>query len=277
VLLTRAASHVAAAFFDRVESGRISIGTIDAFSAPMTRRIVTGVLWLFALAMAYPFLPGAQSAAFQGVSVLAGLIISIGASSVVGQAASGLILTYAHAFKPGEYVRIGDTEGTLSAIGMFSTRIETGLGELVVLPNNYVLANTTKNYSRAFPGTGFVMDTTVTIGYSTPWRQVHAMLKQAALRLPGIAKDPAPRIAQTELSDFYAAYRLICCAEPRQPHERAALLSALHASIQDVFNENGVQIMSPHYMTDPAQAQVVPKARWYTPPADPPDEPPRRT
>jgi len=28
--------------------------------------------------------------------------------------------------------------------------------------------------------------------------------------------------------------------------------------VVDVFNEHGVQIMSPHYMGDPAQAKVVP-------------------
>jgi small-conductance mechanosensitive channel len=46
--------------------------------------------------------------------------------------------------------------------------------------------------------------------------------------------------------------------------------SALHAAIQDVFNEHGVQIMSPHFLGQPAQAVVVPKADWYKAPARPP-------
>jgi small-conductance mechanosensitive channel len=276
VLLTRGISRIFSAFFDGVESGRITFGPIDAFTAPMTRRLVTALLWVFALAMAYPYLPGSNTEAFKGVSVLVGLMVSLGASGVVGQAASGLILTYSHAFKPGEYVRIGDTEGTMTNIGMFATQIKTGLGELVVLPNSYVLANTTKNYSRAVPGTGYVMDTTVTIGYGTPWRQVHAMLVEAARRTPGVASKPPPRVAQTELSDFYVAYRLICYALPQEARERAVLMSELHARIQDVFNEYGVQIMSPHYLADPPQAQVVPKDQWYASPAErPADETPR--
>ncbi len=270
VLLTRAASRLVHAFFERIENGHLTLGFIDPFTAPTTRRLVSAGLWVFALAMAFPYLPGSDTEAFKGVSVLVGLMISLGASSVVGQAASGLILTYSQAFKPGEFVRIGDTEGTLMQVGLFSTRVATGLGELVVLPNSFVLANTTKNYSRAFPGTGFVMDTTVTIGYSTPWRQVHAMLIEAARRTSGVATTPQPRVAQIGLSDFYPEYRLICYAEPQQPRERAALLSELHAHIQDVFNEHGVQIMSPHYMADPPQPQVVPKERWYAPPAERP-------
>lgn len=272
VLLTRAVVRIAAAFFDGIEAGRISLGMIDSFTAPMTRRLVTAFLWVFALALAYPYLPGSDTDAFKGLSVLVGLMISLGASSVIGQAASGLILTYSHAFKPGEYVRIGNTEGTMKAIGMFTTHIETGLGELVVLPNSFVLSNTTTNYSRAVTGTpegiGFVVDTTVTIGYATPWRQVHAMLRQAALRTTGVAADPPPRVAQTELSDFYVAYRLICYSTQESPRKRALLMSELHAHIQDVFNEHGVQIMSPHYVADPPQAQVVPKDKWFEPPAE---------
>jgi small-conductance mechanosensitive channel len=265
VMLTRAVARIGAAFFDRIESGSISVGVVDRFTAPMTRRLVTTGLWLFALAMAYPYLPGAETDAFKGLSVLLGLMVSIGASSVVGQAASGLILTYSHSLKPGEYLRIGDSEGTLQNIGMFSTRILTGLGELVVLPNSLVLATTTTNYSRAHPGTGFVMDTEVTIGYSTPWRQVQAMLIEAARRTEGVAATPPPRVAQTSLSDFYITYRLICWALPQQPRVRAALLSELHAAIVDVFNENGVQIMSPHYMADPPAPQVVPQDQWAPP------------
>jgi small-conductance mechanosensitive channel len=116
------------------------------------------------------------------------------------------------------------------------------------------------------------MDTAVTIGYATPWRQVHAMLMEAARRTPGISPEPAPMVAQTALSDFYVEYRLVCHATPEQPRKRAALLSDLHARIQDVFNEYGVQIMSPHYRADPAEAQVVPKAKWYAAPATPPTE-----
>jgi len=112
-----------------------------------------------------------------------------------------------------------------------------------------------------------VVDTTVTIGYDTPWRQVHAMLIEAALRTPGVLADPAPRVFQTALSDFYPEYRLVCQAIPSEPRPRAVVLSVLHANIQDVFNEHGVQIMSPHYRGDPAQPKLVPKAQWFAAPA----------
>ena len=221
--------------------------------------------------MAYPYLPGSGSEAFKGLSVLVGVMISIGASGIVGQAAGGLMITYTHTLRLGEYVRIGDTEGTVTDLGIFATRVRTGMGEEVTLPNAYVVANTIKNYSRVVTGGhGFVLDTQVTIGYATPWRQVHAMLLQAAQRTAGLLAEPKPFVVQTALSDFYVEYRLVCYAGPEAPQQRALALDALHANIQDVFNEYGVQIMSPHYMMDPAQPQVVPKEKWYAPPAQPP-------
>jgi len=234
------------------------------------------VIWLFCLAMAYPYLPGSDTEAFKGLSVLVGLMLSMGASSLVGQAASGLILTYGRAFRKGDFVRIADNEGTVTEMGIFTTRIRTGLGEELTVSNASILSSTTRNYSRSTKGSGFILDTTVSIGYDTPWRQVHAMLLEASRRTQGIRQDPAPMIFQTQLADWYPVYRLVCQAIPEGPAPRAILLSNLHANIQDVFNEHGVAIMSPHYMADSTHPKTVAPADWFAPPAErPPSDPPK--
>ena len=270
-LITRFLAGIVDRFFERAIRDEVRLSWLDHDVVAPTRRLVKAALWLFALAMAYPYLPGAQTEAFKGLSVLLGLMLSIGASNLVGHAGSGLILTYARVFRRGEYVRIAEHEGTITELGMFVTRLRTGLGEEVTLSNTLVLGAVTKNYSRAVKGAGFVLDTTVTIGYDTPWRQVQAMLIDAALRTPGVLAEPAPYVFQTALSDFYPEYRLVCQAVPSEPRPRAMVLSTLHANIQDVFNEHGVQIMSPHYLGDPEEAKLVPKSKWFTAPAREPD------
>ena len=271
--IARAVITVSRPFFSRVAaSGSASTGWLDADTARPTQRLFSVAVWVFALVMAYPYLPGADSEAFKGMSVLIGLMLTIGGSSVLGQAASGLVLMYSRTLRVGEYVRISDQEGTVTEMGAFTTRVRTGLGEELTLPNSLVLGTVTKNYSRTVKGRGFVLDTTVTIGYDTPWRQVEAMLLEAARRTPGVLDEPAPRTFQLALSDFYPEYRLVCQAVPSQPRPRAEVLSALHANIQDVFNEYGVQIMSPHYLGDPAAAKVVPREAWHAAPARPADE-----
>ena len=229
------------------------------------RRVGPAAVWLLA--------DGDLGATAKGLSVLVGLMVSLGGASVIGQAFSGMILMYARVFRNGDYVRIGDNEGTVIELGMFATRLRTGMGEEITLSNSNVMAATTKNYSRAVPGTGYVVDTVVTIGYGTPWRQVEAMLLEAARRTQDIAQKPPPMVRQTALSDYYVEYRLVAYTPLEQPAPRVEVLHRLHGNIQDVFNEFGVQIMSPHYELDPKSPQVVPKDQWYAAPARAPKEP----
>jgi len=253
-------------FLERMVRAGTPISWLSPETMPTTRRLFSIAIWLFAVAMAYPYLPGAETDAFKGLSVLLGLMVSLGASSIVGQGAAGLILTYTGTIRKGEYVRIGEHEGTVVKMGMFTTTVRTGLGEELTLPNSMITGAVTKNYSRSVQGDGYIVDTTVTIGYDTPWRQVEAMLVEAAKRTPGILQSPAPAVFQVALSDYYPEYRLVAQAVPSRPRPRAEVMSMLHANIQDVFNEYGVQIMSPHYMGDPLQAKVVKPEDWFPAP-----------
>ncbi|WP_342593229.1 mechanosensitive ion channel family protein [Ramlibacter agri] len=266
-LLARALVAAVRPIFDRAEKGQSGPTWLDHDLAAPTRRLVSVGIWIFAVVMAYPYLPGSQSEAFKGMSVLIGLMITLGGSSLIGQAFSGVILLYGRVLRVGEYIRVGGNEGTVLSLALFTTRIRTGMGEEVTLPNSVILANVTVNYSRTVQGAGFIVDTSVTIGYDTPWRQVHAILLEAAGRTEGICAEPAARVFQTALSDFYVEYRLVCQATPQRPLARAELMHLLNANVLDVFNEHGVQIMSPHYFSDPAGAKVVPPGDPYAAPS----------
>lgn len=266
-------SKLVGAFLTGIENATVRVPGIHADTIPATRRIVNVLLWLFSIAVAYPYLPGSKSAAFQGVSVFAGLVLSLGATTLVGQVLSGFMLIYSRTFRPGDYVLVADTEGTVESIGFFTTRIRTNRREQVSIPNSLVLGGVTTNYTLFSGEHGVIVHTSVTIGYSTPWRQVHAMLALAAERTEGLRQEPKPFVVQKSLSDFYVEYDLNAFLV--RPEMRVRTLSMLHATIQDVFNEHGVQIMSPHYETDPDSVVVVPKSRWYEPPASR-DDPPAR-
>ena len=194
-----------------------------------------------------------------------GLLVTIGSGGSVNQIMSGLILVYARALRSGDYVRIGECEGTVAEVGLVATKLRTPWHELVTIPNAVVLGAATTNYSRMERADALWYRTSVTIGYDAPWRQVHAMLLQAAERTTGIRREPSPFVLQTSLSDFYVEYTLNF--RPEEPAQRVFVLSALHTNIQDAFNENGVQILSPHFMAQPENPVVVPRDRWWSAPA----------
>ncbi len=187
VVLARSVDIVQRRFFRGVQQGRFHVGWVDKDTAPPTRRLATLAIWAFAAVMAYPYIPGSSTDAFKGLTVLLGLMVSVGASGIVGQAVSGLILMYTRTLRPGDFVRVGEAEGTVTVMGLFTTRVDTGMGEELTLPNATILGSATRNFSRPAQREGIALTANVTIGYDVPWRQVAAMLAAAAQRTPGVA------------------------------------------------------------------------------------------
>jgi small-conductance mechanosensitive channel len=265
LLFTRFVVRLAQVMFEGVEQGRLSLPYVYAETAQPTRRLVTTLIWVMGLVLAYPYLPGSNSDAFKGMSVFLGVVLSIGSSGIVNQMMSGLTITYSRAVRPGDWVKMGDVEGTVIQVGVLSIKVKTARREEVTIPNAVVMSQVTTNYSRFADTEGVFVPTSVTIGYDTPWRQVQALLLLAAERTPGVRRDPKPVVRQTALQDFYVQYVLLVCLD--SPQQRFLTLDALHANIQDAFNEYGVQIMSPNYEADPEGRKVVPADQWYAAPA----------
>jgi len=152
------------------------------------------------------------------------------------------------------------------------THLRTIKNEDVIVPNSAILTSHVVNYSTYAAGAGLILHTTVGIGYEVAWRQVEAMLLMAAGRTEGVSATPPPFVLQTSLGDFAVNYELnVYC---RDPHAMASVYTALHRNIQDLFNEYGVQIMTPAYESDPSTPKVVPKDRWHDAPAGLEDKPP---
>jgi small-conductance mechanosensitive channel len=264
-LIARFMGRLIAIWFTAVERGRTRVRWIYPETAQPTRRLVTVLLWLFTIVVAYPYMPGSQTDAFKGVSVFLGLMLTFGSSGLVNQIMSGFMVTYSRALRVGDYVRIGEIEGTVVHLGVLSTKLRTFRGEEATIPNAVVVSQTTTDYSRFAEFNQTFTPTSVTIGYDTPWRQIHALLLLAAERTAGIRPDPKPYVLQEALQDFYVKYTLFVCLEEQE--KRYFTLNMLHANIQDLFNEYGVQIMSPNYLADPTAPKVVARKDWYAAPA----------
>jgi small-conductance mechanosensitive channel len=263
--VTRAIIDVLDAFFDSVQTGRLRVPYLHPETVGATRRIVTVIAWLLGVAVAYPFIPGSSSDAFKGLSVLLGLVLSLGSTGLVTQAMGGLVVVYSRALRRGDFVRVGDAEGVVSEVGGLATKIVNVRNEEITIPNSVLIGSPIHNYSKLAGTHGTLLTSKVTIGYDAPWRQVHSLLISAAQKTPNVRADPAPYVYQRALSDFYVEYEVFVHID--RAAERVPILSALHASIQDEFNEHGVQIMSPHFFSQPAEPVVVPKAQWFGPPA----------
>ena len=252
-------------FFDAVEQGRVHLPNFEREWAAPTYKLVRPVVVAFAVVVGYPYIPGSGSEAFKGVSLFLGIIFSLGSSSFIANMIAGYSMTYRRAFKLGDVVQIGEVMGVVSGVRLQVTHVRTIKNEEVVVPNSQILNAAVTNFSSLAKSDGLILHTTVGIGYETPWRQVEAMLIEAARRTPGLMTEPPPFVFHLQLGDFCVTYELnVYCSEPRKMR---AIYTELHRHILDVFNEYGVQIMTPAYEGDPQVPKVVPKEQWYLAPA----------
>ncbi len=228
-----------------IERGALQISGFYPDWAGSTYQIVRALVVAFMVVVIFPYLPGSDSPIFKGVSVFLGFLFTFGSAGSLSNVIAGIVLTYMRLFKIGDIVKIGEVIGAVIEKSLLVTRIRTNKNEIISIPNSTVMNSHTINYSSDAPDRGLIIYSTVTIGYDVPWRDMHEVLIEAALRTNYILPEPKPFVLQTSLDDFYVSYQVN--AYTKEPNKQALIYSDLHQNIQDVCNETGIEIMSPHY------------------------------
>ena len=246
-------------FFDAVEAGSFDMGDFEKHWVSPTFNIARVVVILIALVFAVPYIPGSDSAAFQGLTILVGAMLSLGANSVVSNMLAGLFVIYRRSTSIGDRIQIGDHIGDVVQIKLMETHLKSIKNELISIPNAQLMNSDVVNFSKKTDGSGLLLHTTVGIGYEEPPEKVEAMLIEAANRTKGIKSKPEPFVLWTALADYAINYQI------NGYTTRGSIIpkirSDLHRHIVAVFNENGVQIMTPSYMADPPDPKI-PTEHW---------------
>jgi small-conductance mechanosensitive channel len=249
VLATRFLLKVVAIVLEGFEQGRLRLSGFYPDWARPTYKLLRFVILALTVVVLYPYLPGSDSAAFRGVSVFLGLLLSLGSSSVIANAMAGTIQTYMRASQTGDFVQIGEQTGTVIDKTLLVTRIRTVKNVVITIPNSTTLTTPVRNFSAKAREEGVILFTYVSVPHDVPWRTVHALLLAAAgdAALAGVLGEPRPFINQTALNETHVRYELNIYTD--QPARQAAIFTALHQNIQDRFREAGVGFLVPSYVT----------------------------
>ena len=245
VFITRYFIRILHDIVEDIEAEKFIISGFPKDWARTTQKIISLLIWAFALVLVYPHLPGATSPAFKGVSIFIGALISFGSTSAIANIVAGIVITYMSPFKIGDRVKIQDTTGDVIERTLLVTRILTPKNEEITIPNANIINNHLINYSANIEKSGLLLHTSVTIGYDVPWVQVDKLLCEAALKSLHIEPEPPPFVLQTSLDDNYVSYEIN--AYTKEVRAIPAIYSDIHKNILDVFNEAGVEILSPQY------------------------------
>ena len=247
VTITRYVLKAFKYFSVQIEKGKLVLPRFYPDWAVPTYKILQVLLWAFTVALIYPYLPGSDSRAFQGVSVFVGIVFSIGSTSAIGNLVAGLVITYMRSFKINDRVKINDVTGFIVEKNLMVVRLKTHKNEYVTFPNLMILSSSIVNYNKSSDDDeeGLIIFAEVTFGYSTPWQTIHDILIDAALKTKHVQKSPKPFVLQTKLDDFYAVYQINCYTKDVSLVPK--IYTLLYENIQTGFREAGLDMTSAHY------------------------------
>lgn len=258
VVLTRFLLRLTLMLFKGIERGAIRIANFDRDWSIPTYKAVRLLIIVLAVVIAYPYIPGSQSDAFKGISILMGVIISLGSSSSISNIIAGYTMIYRRAFKDGDWIQVGETVGEVIDRRLLVTNLRSPKNESVILPNSQIINTEIVNFSALARAHGLILHTKVGIGYDVHWQKVESLLIEAASRVKGLRTEPPPFVLEKSLDNFAVTYELNAyCNDPGRIFE---LYAALHRSILDVFKEAGVEIMTPNYLAFPADSAPFARA-----------------
>ncbi len=226
-------------------AGVITLPGVQADWALLLYKALRIVVVAVAAVMVYPYIPGSDTEAFKGIGLFAGALLTLGASGMAGNMIGGLVLAFSGTFRVGDRVKIGESIGDVIETTLLMTRVRSLRNEVVTIANSAILTGQVVNYTQMARTAGLLLTTEVTIGYDAPWRKVHALLVDAALRTRDIVAEPAPFVLQKSLNDYHVSY--VLWAYTRDASRMHLTHAELHQNIQDAFNEGGVEILSPAF------------------------------
>ncbi|MEJ2534831.1 MAG: mechanosensitive ion channel [Gammaproteobacteria bacterium] len=241
-------------FFRAVGQGRVQLQNFEREWADPTYRLLRIAVIAFAIVIAYPYIPGSESAAFKGVSLFLGVIVSLGSTSFIANLIAGIALTYRGVFREGDWVEIDGAEGRVEQIRAQLVQLRTRDNERLSIPSSTILNTNVTNLSEQADGNGLVLRCPIGLGYDVAWRRAEELLLAAAQGLEGVLQDPAPVVHVRELGDFAVQYVLV--VRIADPGPLPAIRTQLNEAILDRFHGAGIQIMSPAYENDPAEPKI---------------------
>ncbi len=232
---------------DEVELGHLQFDRFYKDWAHPTYQIIRIFIVAFTLIVIWPLLPGSDSGIFKGVSIFVAALFSLGSTASIGNLISGIIITYMRPFVVGDFVQIGDREGTVIEKNAFITRLRDIKENIITVPNNSILSLPTINYTEAARQSGgTIVHSDFTFTYKVFREQIEPLLLEAAGRCTLLMETPPPFVLVTQLEDFYTRYQIN--AYTKETQRLWEVYSELHKNILDVFKENNLEPTSSHFV-----------------------------
>ncbi|HEY7172000.1 MAG TPA: mechanosensitive ion channel family protein [Vicinamibacterales bacterium] len=226
------------------------------FDVTITRYAQTalGILLNVALIVAILGVFGVETTTFAALIAAGGVAIGVAWGGLLANFAAGAFLVFLRPFKVGDFVTAGGVTGTVEAIGLFGTVINTPDNVHTIVGNNKVFAETIQNYS---VNPHRRVDLTATISNNVDHRIAIALLKERLATLPHVLASPAPDV---DVLEFTASGPKLCVRPYCRPEHYWDVYFETNRLIREAFTDAGFPAPMPSYAVTTGAAAGSPLA-----------------
>jgi small-conductance mechanosensitive channel len=184
---------------------------------------------------------GIDLAAFAAVGAVITVGVGFGMQNIASNFISGIILLIERPVQKGDFIVVGDTVGTVTAIEMRATKVVSPDGVAIIVPNSELISKFVLNQSS--PTTKRRVSVAVGVAYGSDVRLVRETLIAVAKSNEHVLADPEPHVFFRDFGDSALAFELTVWIQ--RPEIAPSITSDLRFAIDAAFREKAIEIPFP--------------------------------
>jgi small conductance mechanosensitive channel len=213
------------------------------FDVTLTRYLQTGLTVVLNVALIVAILGffGVETTTFAALIAAGGVAIGVAWGGLLANFAAGAFLMFLRPFKVGDFVAAGGVTGTVDAIGLFGTTINTPDNVMTIVGNNKIFSDVIQNFS-ANPYRR--VDLTVTISHDVDHRTAISLLKERLANIPNVLTTPPPDV---DVLQFTPAGPLLCVRPYCNNQHYWQVYFDANRTVRETFGDAGFPVPTPAY------------------------------
>ncbi len=171
------------------------------------------------------------------------IVIAFALQDTLSNLVSGILLVANSPFKSGDWVKVGDVEGQISAVNWRYTNIETESGDIVVIPNGSISGESITNFSRPTSITSVIQR--INISFEHPPNKVRDVFREVFKNTQGVLASPEPQASVVTLDDPSMEYEIEYWIDDYA--DKSNINAELMSHLWYAFNRHNIALPTPEF------------------------------
>ena len=214
---------------------------ISEHQEEMLRRIVQLSVYTLVLLVTIGLFTDNVGSLLVGAGFL-GIVVGMAARQTLGAVLAGFVLMFSRPFEVGDWVSIGDYEGTVTEISIINTRIRSFDGEVVTLPNDEVRSGAVVDRSRR---NRLRIEIDVGVDYAADVDRAAAVIREAVGGVDDVARMPEPDVVTKRFADSAVVLGVRYWITNPSMRKRWRTQTAAMGAIKTALEDEGITIPFP--------------------------------